>query len=59
MLPVLVALQDIAPGERLIRERGAELEKGVLDKWGYLRRVRCWDDKQLGMLLGHEKEGDT
>ncbi len=59
VLPVLVALRQIGPGEWLIREPGAEeREKSYLEAWGYVRRVRRWDDKQLGMLLGHrEAEG--
>ncbi len=61
VLPVLVALRDMGPGEQLVRDRGAgwRREEGFWDAWGYLRRHRCWDDKQLGMLLGHGEEGNV
>lgn len=58
VLPVLVALRDFAPEEQLVRDRGTEWRRdgGFWEARGYLRRHRCWDDKQLGMLLGHGEE---
>ncbi len=55
VLPVLVALRDITPGEQLLRDYGAAWwrEQRFTEAWGYLRRVRCFGEKGMGVLLGH------
>ncbi len=33
VLPVLVALRDIAPGEQLLRDYGADWWRGIAEVW--------------------------
>ncbi len=54
VLPVLVAVRDIQPGEELLRDYGAEWwrEKGFVRAWRYLTGSRRFDDRTMEGLLG-------
>ncbi len=57
VLPVLVALRDIAPGEQLLRDYGADWwrEGHFVDAWMYFEE----EQQHLGLLLGSGLVADS
>ncbi len=56
VLPVLVALRDIAPGEELLRDYGAEWWRGISAAWELAEEAGLGGDRLFrGLGRGEER----